>query len=902
MIEHRDLNYWKDKIDKYDLKLNENLCNCQSRTDQSLLILSGLRNFVEAIVCYIFQYEHPKDSVNRYDEIENGKNYCKSVDKYNFLTKFINDLNGSIGHDDIDVEYADRLCIKYIKYLVKIKKLMYAKFNIKILDSLNIYPFDLDKSFEKYYKKIADVIKLPNDNCSQDIDIYYIQKKKPIYVSNVLFYEYVLTHAMDNNSKTDRLIVFSLIDINTNYAIKVTLISKSIDIFNKSIDYEILTDYSIAIRPCEIEKLSKIVGMPVKYTSKSKDYFNLMDYLKLYDTNLSNIMKLENTCFHDFIVNVFKRETILKNILEKCYELIKSNIVGKNTLLYLLYGLNNNVLKNQIANKLNFQLSGDICLDKRVYSFEKSPFSFSLIKHNPSMNDLIEIFNYDNHIPEIIARKVKTLSTNSGCIYIPKDDIKFKYDIDLNIDKYNQQFISKYEDRKINVKGKYLFLKENETNTIELLKFLKAKSNEIAFKSYDSYAKAKITQQDLKFDDKDKESALIKTFAKGSLFAVYGPAGTGKSYFANYLLKIMDNFEKVCIANTHPAVDNMKRKFNDNSASYCTVKKYLKDYKNKNVDLLVVDECSTISTRDMLSVVKTGNVKFILLLGDIFQIESIDFGNWFALLNKFLSKDKYVELKNQFRSQNKILLNVWNTVRDIKPNIQELLDTNEISHDFNENIFKKIYDDEIVLCLNYDGLYGINNLNKVLQENNPNPLVKWKQFKFKVGDPILFNESTKYKNIFYNNLKGIILDIKETDSQLIFKLKVFSILSSVKCEECGVNFISNNNDYSIVSITVNKYKEDSYDQDREYGDFIPFQLAYAVSIHKAQGLEYDSVKIIISNEIEEKITHNIFYTAITRARKQLNIYWSSETENKVIESFKTKNYNNDYSLLKEKLN
>lgn len=66
---------------------------------------------------------------------------------------------------------------------------------------------------------------------------------------------------------------------------------------------------------------------------------------------------------------------------------------------------------------------------------------------------------------------------------------------------------------------------------------------------------------------------------------------------------------------------------------------------------------------------------------------------------------------------------------------------------------------------------------------------------------------------------------------------------------------------------------------------IPFQLAYAVSIHKAQGLEYDSVKVIIPNSNSEKITHGIFYTAITRAKKRLKIYWSAETMDKIVKSF-----------------
>ena len=66
---------------------------------------------------------------------------------------------------------------------------------------------------------------------------------------------------------------------------------------------------------------------------------------------------------------------------------------------------------------------------------------------------------------------------------------------------------------------------------------------------------------------------------------------------------------------------------------------------------------------------------------------------------------------------------------------------------------------------------------------------------------------------------------------------------------------------------------------------VPFQIAYAVSIHKAQGLEYDSVKIIITEEVDRMITHNIFYTAITRSKRNLTIYWSPETQEKVINNF-----------------
>ena len=72
---------------------------------------------------------------------------------------------------------------------------------------------------------------------------------------------------------------------------------------------------------------------------------------------------------------------------------------------------------------------------------------------------------------------------------------------------------------------------------------------------------------------------------------------------------------------------------------------------------------------------------------------------------------------------------------------------------------------------------------------------------------------------------------------------------------------------SIIRFDVYKNKSTDEDDDSVSKNMVPFQIAYAVSIHKAQGLEYDSVKIIITDDIDELITHSIFYTAITREEK-----------------------------------
>ena len=66
-------------------------------------------------------------------------------------------------------------------------------------------------------------------------------------------------------------------------------------------------------------------------------------------------------------------------------------------------------------------------------------------------------------------------------------------------------------------------------------------------------------------------------------------------------------------------------------------------------------------------------------------------------------------------------------------------------------------------------------------------------------------------------------------------------------------------------------------------------------------MEYDSVKIVITDEIDELISHNIFYTAITRTRNKLRIYWTPEVEKKVLERIKPKNISRDVSLLRNGL-
>lgn len=144
---------------------------------------------------------------------------------------------------------------------------------------------------------------------------------------------------------------------------------------------------------------------------------------------------------------------------------------------------------------------------------------------------------------------------------------------------------------------------------------------------------------------------------------------------------------------------------------------------------------------------------------------------------------------------------------------------------------------------------------------------------------MLFNSTTRFPWL-YNNLKGRIIDIDTSETQITFTLEVDTIINSIDVEGSGLVILeSDSPEKSIVQFSVGRNTDNDDDTDDE-SCIVPFQIAYAVSIHKAQGLEYSSVKIVITREVEEQITHNIFYTAITRACNSLSIYWSPETEQK----------------------
>lgn len=316
-------------------------------------------------------------------------------------------------------------------------------------------------------------------------------------------------------------------------------------------------------------------------------------------------------------------------------------------------------------------------------------------------------------------------------------------------------------------------------------------------------------------------------------------------------------------------------------------------------DLLIIDECSTVDNYDMNILLSTNeNYNLLLLVGDVYQIESIKFGNWFRLAKDLLPGNCIKELDGTFRTKNPVLLDLWQKVRNIDNDIIEYLADNDMSYNLNEKIFEKDDKDEIILCLNYDGPYGINSINRYLQSDNNNIGYEWGINSYKVDDPILFNDLNRFYPVLYNNLKGVITGITKTEEKITFEISVDIFISDVDAQYVGLEIIERSDKSTIICFSVNANYDDDVEDKKD--SVVPFIIAYATSIHKSQGLEYKSVKIVINDEVGDVISHNIFYTAITRAKEKLKIYWTPECMNKIVGNFVTRN-NDDINIIKNKI-
>lgn len=889
--------------------IEKNICYYKRILDKGFLsenILSQLRNLVEDVAILVNNKSNNKNLDTNYENISPSIEFLKGKPKYKFILEFYDFLRGTASHYTPNEDGAERLVCFYFRYICLIKELLFTDYNIEIIKNLEEFPIYDDVSMKENYDIIArKVEEISSTRIKYVKGKFYVQKCTPRFSKGKTFYELTLTKATDYTNKFERITMYSKIFIPDYYSVNISCVDDIVELNVGRTKIKVINSYKVAIRVCELKNLFRVIGVNNSFDDRYKEYNNLMNYLTETQFTINEILTSGQKDY-DEIVNKLKigaDNHVITDCFTSLREIIMSNRKGANVLKYLTTKIENIVIRDQLSDTHNIVFE-DVYIDIRCGMFEAMPFAMSLYKHNTSWMHLIKVIDLYDREDELLYKTIKSNIDNDNILYTPISELNYFNDIDSLIEKFKNKLLKskRNSDGYLVSENGYVYIKSYEKVALNIVE----KLDEYANATNDSIKE--MLDLDLLFEEHsdisgDKKNILDNILRNSSLAFLYGSAGTGKTKMIEILSKIFSNYNKYFISTTNTAVSNLKNRMV--GIANCTFKN-IEQFKQMLVvdcDILFIDESSMVNNDDILAVLNKAIYKAIIIVGDISQIESIKYGNWFNLCKRYYSNKIVFELSETHRTTEEELLNLWSAVRNNDKKAITIMSNQEYSEELSDNVFIKNDEEEIVLCLNYDGMYGINNINKIIQNTNPNPEINIGVDTYKIDDPILFNDCPRFKDIFYNNLKGFIRDIVVDDKQNCtwFTIEIDENSINSMYSQRDVEFIECDVPGKVfVKFFVNEYKDKDNDEN-EYNHIIPFNLAYATSIHKAQGLEYNSVKVVITPNVEDRITKNIFYTAITRAKNKLKVYWSSDSQMKIFDSFAKKDSIRDIAIFRQKM-
>ena len=853
-------------------------------------VIQFLRTYLETIAARIYAYENPDKPTPIRGKDKWYTQYIKALketNEYGYIWMFHHSLQIVTSHYVPAEDGAVRFMEGHINLLYQLRNHMREMFGLNLMENLEDYPQERNEELNPYYRKIYNSLReiQVEESAEHTKDRYYIMRKKYRFVDGRGFFEYTLAYAQEEITKFDRFVVYSFSDIPDNYSIQCDFAHTSVDFNGIDIDIKCLVAWTVSIRPCELEKIAAIAGYEVTVRSYNTFYRAMMKFLSKKGMNLLDILLADENDYDIYSEQVQIGQTSkFAEVFNKLRDIIINDKSGCNIIRYLISFLRNDVIRDQLADCPNNRLSY-LYLKNEAIPFDEMPYASSLYKHNVTTSRLHRCLDIDDCEHQYLSAMVNNKAYDSNTLYVAVDEKSLDYCLyEKDIFNKNLYKSEKQQLRRIESFFNYLYVK----NYFELTKAIIGKLQQYTSEGVRDYLQTINGKKEVieRIDDNEKKKIVSNIFKHSRLGMIYGAAGTGKTKVAEHIAKIFDDKNILLLANTNAAKNNLQDRINNAFCDCYTVHDYIKNKNsNKIYDLVIVDECSTVCNEDILQLFEKCNSEAYLLLGDIHQIEAIKFGNWFNFARYFIEKNSVYELSIPYRAKNNnTLLDMWSYVRHYDENMFERLQANGYISTLDESIFEKT-EDEIILCLGYDGLYGVNNINRYMQKVNPSNPVEWGNWVYKVGDKVLFNDNKRFGSVLYNNLKGTIVTIDRKDEEIVFQIQIDKKISDrdifytdLKLHDCACE------GKSIVEFSVKKRIEK--DSDTDYSEqVVPFQIAYAVSIHKAQGLEYKSVKVVITEDVDEQISHNIFYTAITRTTDKLKIYLSKETQKKLATKF-----------------
>lgn len=383
----------------------------------------------------------------------------------------------------------------------------------------------------------------------------------------------------------------------------------------------------------------------------------------------------------------------------------------------------------------------------------------------------------------------------------------------------------------------------------------------------------------------DLQRAAISACLTGSVFILTGGPGTGKTTTLNGVIKIL-KAQKKRILLCAPTGRAAKRVSDLTGEPARTIHRLLEvDFNAKGelkfkrnetnplpADVVIADEMSMVDALLMCSLVRAikPTSKFIMV-GDSNQLPSVGAGN----VLKDLIASHYipsVELKEIFRQAAQSLI-VTNAHRIVNGEFPVLDDRQNDFFFMNKSLESDIaelviqlakqrlpdtygfspIDDIQVLCPTKMGMAGTKELNKQLQSALNPPSQNKAELKFfdvifRTGDKVMQTKNDYDVLWTKNNEKGS--GIFNGDIGIIRSVDRFS-------QNVTIDF-----EGRVAIYTSEMLRR--------------LEHAYAITIHKSQGSEYDAVIIPITAFTHNLLYRNLLYTGVTRAKKMIIVIGTKE--------------------------
>lgn len=369
---------------------------------------------------------------------------------------------------------------------------------------------------------------------------------------------------------------------------------------------------------------------------------------------------------------------------------------------------------------------------------------------------------------------------------------------------------------------------------------------------------------------------------KDNIVIVTGGPGTGKTYnIKQYLNDAREVGLKVALC--APTGRATKRITEVTGYEAKTIHRLLecvgdsdgkKNYFSRNednkldIDVLIVDEMSMVDEYLMLSLMKAvPTMAKIILVGDVDQLPSVGAGQVLMdmIKSKLFDVKELTKIYRQDEASNIVInahhVNAGESVNFVK-DAEDFIFTHKYSEDAIKDAIKTLVKDNLprhfncapdqiqVICPSKKGNCGTESLNIVLQnvlneESFDKSELSVGNTVFRVGDKVM--QTANNYNIPY--------DVEDENGHVVDR---------------GVGIF--NGDIGIIkeiddenrNMVIKFDDRVAYYISKELSDL---SLAYAITVHKSQGSEYDVVVMPMARAPYQLLNRKILYTAMTRAKK-----------------------------------